>query len=319
MSQPPYHLRPNKAVDRLVFVDGIRRLQRLGNLSDYTYYSLGGPYLEDFRLVYEYFPELSMVSIERDEEIFKRQHFHLPCGNLTLRNLDFASFLVGYQPGDARSIFWLDNIGLEYSHFDEFMTVLQRVSAGSMVKVTLDASTKKFTGKKDEVERRSADFRAKFRLVLPDPACGLPIDVRGFAGLLQQMVRVAAERALPGNVPMMFQPVSSFYYVDGAAMLTVTGVVCTRSSTAEVVKAFGDWPLANVNWSEPKKIDLPVLTTKERLHLQRHLPAGPGAGRKLREVLGYLTESEDERRTEEQLAQYAEYHRYSPYFIRGIP
>ena len=64
MKQPPYHLRPNKAVDRLALVEAIKRLGRMGDLSEYTYYGLGGPYLEDFRLLYELCPEIKMVSIE---------------------------------------------------------------------------------------------------------------------------------------------------------------------------------------------------------------------------------------------------------------
>jgi hypothetical protein len=313
MSQPPYHLRQNKAVDRLAFVDAIRRLSLLDDLAGYTYYSLGGPYLEDFRLLYEFFPDMKLVSIEIEEEIYRRQEFHLPCGNLTLHNTDLASFLAAYQANDQKSIFWLDNVGLEFGHFETFMTLLGKVSANSMIKITLDASTKKHYEKADE-------FRRIFGAVMPDPAATPPVEVKPFATLLQSMIRVAAERALPGAVPLMFHPVSSFYYQDGAPMFTLTGVVCRRDATGRVVRAFQGLRFANLDWSEPKKIDLPVLTTKERLHLQRLLPldAAADAGRILREALGYLIE-DTQGKTEQRLAQYAEYHRYSPYFIRGIP
>jgi hypothetical protein len=319
MTQPAYHLRANKAVERLVFVDAIARLKRFASLRDYVYFSLGGPYLDDFRLMYEFFPELKMVSVEIDEEVYKRQIFHQPCGNVTLHHDDLSSFVATNDFERVRSIFWLDNTGLEYSHFETFITLLQKVGSGSMIKITLDASTGRFSGKTEDVKKKIAAFREKYALVLPEAEATPPLDNYGFASLLQKMVRVAAERALPADTELMFQPVSSFYYKDGQAMLTVTGIVCFRHEAEHVRAAFADWQFLNLDWRDPKIIDLPVLTTKERLQLQRYLPCADDPGPTLRNVLGYLTVPDDAARTEQQLAQYAEYHRYSPYFIRAVP
>lgn len=77
--------------------------------------------------------------------------------------------------------------------------------------------------------------------------------------------------------------------------------------------------MANFDWKEPRRIDLPVLSTRERLHLQHLLPVSEKAGKVLREALGYLIEGNDRKATEKKLKQYADFHRYSPYFIRGIP
>jgi hypothetical protein len=319
MSQPPYHLRQNKTVDRLLFIDAIHRLRRRGDLNAYTYYSLGGPYLDDFRLVYESFPEMKMVSIESDEEIYKRQQFHLPCGNLTLQNADLRSFIAGYTADDAKSIFWLDNTGFKYAHFETFTALLPKVSAGSMLKITLDTSAERVFGMKGTVQERAVAFREQYGAVLPDSEFVMPMGNYECALLIQRMLRIAAEHAMPTGAQMTFQPISSFFYRDGAAMLTVTGIVCFRSELADVRKMFAQWPFANLDWSGPKKIDLPVLSTKERLHLQKYLPCIQDSGRTLRNALGYLTVEDNEKRTEEQLAQYAEYHRYSPYFIRAVP
>ena len=78
MIQPAYHLRPNKAVDRFVLLEIIRRLEQFEDLADYTYYGLGGPYLEDFRVLYEMRDDIGMVSIESKERIFKRQALSPP-------------------------------------------------------------------------------------------------------------------------------------------------------------------------------------------------------------------------------------------------
>src|SRR5260370_9176104 len=137
MSQPPYQLRPNKAVDRLTLIDAIRRFAGTQHLRDYTYYGMGGPWLEDFRLIYEFYPEIRMVSIEEDNEVYRRQKFHAPChhARLELRKTTCKSFLTSYRPENEKSIFWLDYLGLKYAHIDEFMTLLGRVSPDSLIKI----------------------------------------------------------------------------------------------------------------------------------------------------------------------------------------
>src|SRR5450759_5384494 len=161
MKHPAYHLRPNKAVERVAFVEGIKLLAKLEELSEYTYFGFGGPYLEDFRLLYELCPELKMISIEEDAETYKRQLFHLPCGALELRQAEFSSFLAQYEANDEKSIFWLDYTGLAYSNFEDLMVLLGKVAANSMIKVTLRAEPRDFKDKPDE-------FRRRFEILMPD-------------------------------------------------------------------------------------------------------------------------------------------------------
>ena len=108
MTQPAYRLRPNKAVERFLFVEAVQRMANLKDLSEYTYYGFGGPFLEDFRILNDFFTELGLVSIEEKEEIIKRQQFHLPSRRIKLRHVPFRSFLGSYTPGGEKSIFWLD-------------------------------------------------------------------------------------------------------------------------------------------------------------------------------------------------------------------
>lgn len=319
MSHPPYHLRPNKAVDRFMFLEAIRRLEKLGDLSEYTYYGFGGPYLEDFRLLYDLCPEIEMVSIEKDEETLKRQKFHLPCGKIHLKNEPFNSFLAEYQANDKKSIFWLDYVGLKYQYFDDFMLLLGKVAADSMVKITLRAEHRDYidADKRKQTEK-SNTFRKEFGAVMPDPSADPPKKFTRFACFLQEMAQVAAQKALPAAMPLMFLPVSSFYYSDGTGMFTLTGVVCQREEVARVRGAFQTWRFANLDWQSPRHINVPVLSTKERLLLQCHLPCSENAGRALCKALGYLIEN-DRKTAESKLEQYADFHRYSPYFMRAVP
>jgi hypothetical protein len=63
---PAYHLRTNKAVERLLFIELLRRLDRALSrpIAQYKYVGLGGPYLEDFNLLHATFGNNEMTSLE---------------------------------------------------------------------------------------------------------------------------------------------------------------------------------------------------------------------------------------------------------------
>ena len=139
MRHPPYHLRVNKAIDRFLLVEILDILKRLcDNISDYTYYGFGGPFLEDCRLIHDRYPEIKIVSIETNQQTFQRQEFHQFSKNLELRWENFANFLTHFS-SNGREIFWLDYTDLKLRHFEEFKSVLGKVSKNSVVKITIRA------------------------------------------------------------------------------------------------------------------------------------------------------------------------------------
>jgi hypothetical protein len=315
MRQPPYQLRPNKAVDRLTLIDAIRQFRDAHDLREYTYYGMGGPWLEDFRLIYDFYPEIRMVSIESDENVYRRQQFHIPCHRvrLDLKRTEFNSFLASFGPEAGKSIFWLDYLWLRYAHIDEFMTLLGKVPADSMIKISLRCEPKDYLE-----DKKRKEFQREFEDVLPHPSVEPPVSFADLAKLVQEMIQIAAQKALSSAMPFKFVPVSSFCYADGAGMFTLTGIVCRRTDESKVKSAFRSWDLRNLSWGTPRLIDVPTLSTKERLHLQRQLPRGNNAGRTLLHALGYLIE-DDRPQTEARLQQYADFHHYFPYFMKAIP
>lgn len=320
MTDPAYHLRPNKAADRLALMEAVRRLGRVDGkgLKGYTYHGLGGPYLEDFRLMHESWPDMRMVSIEKNEETLKRQKFHRPFRSIRLENKDLSSFVTEYD-SDKRGIFWFDYTKLERSCFTDFQRILMSVAYCSMIKVTLHSDPDYFrTTDKESLNNRGKSFLKQCRTFMRRGCNELPDNVEGFASLLQEMIKIAAQDALPyapnGGT---FVPVSSFFYSDGAPMFTLTGVVCRRDERGKLEKAFEGWELANLEWKPPMKIKVPPLSTKERLHLQPSLPT-KNPETVLPRRLGYLIEDNLEK-TKEALKQYATFDRYEPYFLKGVP
>ena len=75
---------------------------------------------------------------------------------------------------------------------------------------------------------------------------------------------------------------------------------------------------ANLDWKKPIELDVPFLSTKERLRLQEHLPCPANAGVALSNVLGYLIDN-GKKISEKKLEEYAAFYRYYPYFIKAIP
>lgn len=327
MRHPPYHLRTNKAVDRLLLVDVLRKMDFY--CSDFTYYSLAGPFLEDLRIMDHFFPDMRLVSLEADEQTFKRQQFNQFSSRIELRRATLADFLSSYQPG-KQDAFWLDYTDLKYTRLVEFQRVLKLAPPNSVVRITLRAEPEldlaflENTLTTAELERVHKELRENFmrefdQLIAIDAVQDDAfLKFSRFPQMVQFMIRRAASLALdtPG-CEFDFLPVQSTRYNDNTQMLSVTGVVYLRDQKQIMQERLKSVRLANFDWHEPDRIDIPALSIKERLHLERYLPV-PGdqdAGEVLFQALDYLIDR-SESRTKRQLAHYADCHRDYPNFVR---
>ena len=313
MKHPPYHLRVNKEIDRFLLVEIIGVLKEYCGISDYTYYGFGGPFLQDCRLIHSRCPEIKIVSIERDEDTFKRQKFHSFSKNLDLIYEDFDNF-VANSSSNGREIFWLDYTNLELGHFDDFKSILRRVSGNSVVKITVPAETPSNVGAKNS-DSKWETFQEIYDEVLPSTAGQGDIErTQNFINLLQEMIQMASQQAFSDSGESTFQLLNSSYYKDSTRMLGITGIVCNKDRVSEIRKWFKGWKFANLDWGAPRKISVPTLSIKERLYLEKYLPTTKKTGLALSRVLGYRIDEGEEHI--EQLKQYEEFHQYYPYFTR---
>ena len=62
----PYHLRPNKFVERALFVELLSHINAVHPIADYVYVGFGGPYLEDFKILHQHFGIKNMLSLEQE-------------------------------------------------------------------------------------------------------------------------------------------------------------------------------------------------------------------------------------------------------------
>ena len=98
-------------------------------------------------------------------------------------------------------------------------------------------------------------------------------------------------------------------------MISVTGILVERSSLAKVKELFRAYKPQGDQLVAPEKIDVPVLSVKERMKIDAYLPMRRHAGRRIREVLGYKIEKTVSR-TEAQLEFYNMFHKYYPFFSK---
>jgi hypothetical protein len=327
---PPYHLRPNKAVDRFRLIDIINKLKTGGyDLSEYTYIGFGGPFLEDMRLIGNFFPEMSTLSIEEDLQVHNRQQFHIPHKKVATENVSSEEFIDDYT-ATTKCVFWLDYTDLKPSHFQEFEEVLTKLQPNSIVKITVRADLKDYPPERvrtsvtpekqaEEEEKFLLRFNTRFGDWTPADLTYESFRSGRFFLVIERMFQIAAQKALPTSPEgMRFQKLDSVYYSDSGYMFCLTGIICSADDSREVCDMLNGVKYANLIWGNPKKIDVPILSTKERLHLERHLPMETSDGEMLHQVLGYNIEETPEESIAK-LQQYADFCSYLPYFVKASP
>ncbi|MBW4460119.1 MAG: hypothetical protein KME47_07770 [Nodosilinea sp. WJT8-NPBG4] len=320
----PYHLRQNKAVDRYAFMELLSKVDRFCDVSKYQYVGFGGHSLEDFKYIHNRFGISSMTSIERDEEVYKRQQFNLPhnCINCLLQDSnDFVRDFIR----EERTIIWLDytkpaQLG---SQIAQFQSIIDRFSSLDIIKITLNAHASSYVEANKTVQpndtwnARIKDLEKKlgnelfpFADISPDM-----MTARGFPNAIHLIVKYAANLAMRGDLDIYFQPLTSFSYNDGQEMLTVTGILLEKTQSESFFNKTGidQWELGNVDWKEPTRIDMPDLTIKERMHIDTFLPNF--SADLVHEKLGFLI-NQKESISLEMLKTYVLFYRQSPYFSR---
>src|SRR4051794_5607510 len=114
----PYRLRPNKTVDREIFIELLTFIDRYVQIRDHLYIGFGGPSLEDFKLFHSRFGNTGLLSIEEDETTYKRQMANRPFSCVRLLNTRSGDFIAEYElilgrqglDPNSNSIIWLDYV-----------------------------------------------------------------------------------------------------------------------------------------------------------------------------------------------------------------
>jgi hypothetical protein len=308
MKALPYHLRSNKAVDRYMLVEVLKRIiPHHPDRDDFQYVGMGGPFLEDLKVVEHYFPEIPLISIEEEEEVVKRQEFHRFKRGVDLRCETDKDFVTA-MPDDMLVALWFDYLGCEPQNFDRFGTATKKAGLGSVLRITLNAGFR-------SDDKAKAKFKEDFDQILPANWESYFENEDTYLVMLQKMIeRVTLP---PPGAGYGFHLINSSVYRDGARMLTVTGIKCLDSEWAATKKLFSGWPFFTRSWDHrPNRINVPDLSLQERMRLASVLPTtSKTPGKRLHRRLGYSI-ANSEKACADDLENYAAFARYFPIFAR---
>lgn len=136
-----YRLRPNKAVDRELFVSFLSRLAATLELEKYRYVGLGGAFLEEFRLLHARTGIMDMVCVEREEAVHERQKFNRPVASIECIHSTLEDYLQG-EEFSTPIVLWLDYTepGGIRSQIECFCSQIAELPIYSVIRITLNAN-----------------------------------------------------------------------------------------------------------------------------------------------------------------------------------
>jgi hypothetical protein len=324
----PYHLRPHKAVDRKVFADLLRRVERWKPLQHYAYVSMGAYMLEDHKLIHRLFGIEKLIAFDRDAKIVARQTFNRPiasCSCLTSSSGDLISSLESTLSkcgiSDATGlIFWLDYTDPKQlgQQIREFQALIDRLCPGDIVRVTVNANPNAYLDSADGKmmlleDRQQKGFETLRRRIgdyLPNWCEPPMMTAEGLPRMIAGAFGNAALEAIPATSTQCFKPLSIVRYTDATQMLSMTGALIQNSDrlSIEAQLDLGTWPFASETWTSIHHLIVPDLTLRERLYLEREVTL---TGRdELAKTLGF--DEVGKLSLDEFLDSYRKYYRFYP-------
>jgi hypothetical protein len=281
----PYKLRPNKAVDRELFLGMLSRLAASLKLEGYRYIGLGGPFLEDFRLIHARLGIKSMVCIEMEEAVHLRQKFNTPINCIEFAHSTLEEYLDSTE-FDRPVILWFDYTepGSITDQIERFSTTIGQVPVGSILRITVNANpTTLGTPKPEETgaqignfanvgqkltvpQWRLERFRERLGALFPSDLTSEGMTFKNYGKAVLRAIYLAVQREMLSQKDRKVVWSLATHYADGQPMATATLLICSNDdkTTEELVK---EWEYFSEPGS-PLLLDMPGLSTLERLTME---------------------------------------------------
>jgi hypothetical protein len=311
-SSLPYRLRPNKAVDRELFLSLLLRLAPTMELENHHYIGLGGPFLEDFRLVHARLGIDRMTCVEEEEEVHKRQAFNRPVETVECIHSCLEDYLDDHdfmQP----VIIWFDytDPGQVTSQIARFARTVGEVPLNSVLRITLNANPGSLGNAPSGSQSGDAllswrleQFRARLGTICPTDVTADGMAIKTYGPCILHALYLAVESVVLSHRDRKVVWALSTHYADGQAMVTAALIVCEASDMV-VESLVRGWRYVSPP-RLPHCIDLPALSSLERLTME----ANADARTKLGYALPPLKLAEDP------FEEFKKFYRIYPHFSR---
>lgn len=319
-NQPFYHLRPNKSIDRSLFVQTLIGLSRKLSISDYHYTGFGSYFFDDFKLLHETFNISKMVSLEVDHAEFERAKFNRPYGCIEIKNTSSTEYLSELMLDDEdHHIFWLDfvkpsELGQQLA---DFATLLNLLNPYDIVRITLNANPDSLgkSQKADELQKiRLEELKKRVQdKYLPHSLSTDDVTKPKYPLTLLNILKAVSTEVLEDNPPYspnFLLPLFSSVYADGQQMLTFTGIVLdSHEEEKSIYEMLTNYKHHTFCWDNPCKIEIPALTIREITELNKLLP-NPEIQQQLIKEFPFIFSAKDKSTVD----SYISYYKFYPHY-----
>lgn len=317
MSQPFYHLRPNKYVDRCLFVDAVENLSTVINLKNHRYIGFGSYLFDDFKLIHNRLNISKMISLEADPCVYKRAIYNIPYKCIKVINQTSTDYISTGDWGNKNTIIWLDYTAPAElaAQFNDVAALTNILIPNDIIKVTFNANSSSLgtPQKEDEplLEYRFRELKTRIGEYIPTDATPNDVTTANYPILILQCLHKLLEGLFVETKydRRYLLPLFSTVYKDGQTMVTFTGIVLDNHNFERQIRQhFKKSKYVNFSWDNPSKIDIPELTVKETLEMNKLLPSN-NAQKQLSKKFDFVFENIDD-----EVASYISFYKYYPSF-----
>ena len=312
-----YSLRPNKNIERKLMVEVLRALEPEFPVREYRYIGMGSIWFVDFKLIHHVLGIHDMVSIEN--VLADRAEFNRPFQCVKVIRGEVGEILSELKLEEKPAIVWLDHeAGVEGTGLSDIASVCERVPAASIVILTLNADARRLRQQDQDGKplARATVLRQFVGDAMPADVTDRNLDGASYPGVLGRIITIRIGHALrsAGRTEKFFQ-LFNYRYSDGAPMVTVGGMILTEDDPRRerIEKRLKALPGFVPGDAPQLELRVPLLTTKEKIALDRLLPM---RSEWTPEFVAKHYEIEFDAK---ELADYGRYYRYYPVFAEYLP
>ena len=322
MSQPFYHLRPNKYVDRALFIKCLEQLSRTINIKSHRYIGFGSYTFDDFKQIHDKLDISTMISLESDPIVFKRAQYNIPYKCIKIVNQTSTDYIAGGDWNNKKNIIWLDYTDPSElaKQFNDIAALSNIVEKNDIIRVTFNAHVSSLgtphNTKSDGSKLSIQEYR--FKKLKERIGEYIPADIEAADIVTSQypIVILSSLKKMIQNLFMETQfdkrfllPLFATIYKDGQTMVTFTGIVLEDHEQEEKIKtSFKKIPYVNFVWDNPSIIDIPNLTVKEMLEINKLLPS-KSAQKQIEKKFNFVFKD-----TQREIESYISFYKYYPNF-----
>ena len=252
-----YSLRPAKHIERKIFCETFGRLSILDNIKNYRYIGMGSAYFSDFSLFHKALGITKLLSIEGEDDKQSKQRikFNKPfaCIDIEFGRTNKVLPTLPWQKWDEKSIVWLDYVDrLKEEMFGDIETVIFNVKAGSMFLISVNIEE---DDERDEKQNSSNLPAKEFRLKklienvgsesIPSRAFDLILNVENNKSIIREIIHNALltcvgkrNKGVDEIDKVDYKQLFNLHYKDSADMLTIGGIIHTKSQEGKVKEMF---------------------------------------------------------------------------------